>query len=465
MYHVRKYQLEISNMAPAIPLDGHHRFNLDVSGIAGFFGGDESFAAMSSVHLVRGRRWMGWYNSPGSYVVAKKYGVLAKSRLWDGLFPGVNVDPTKMLELDGKVGPRYLGVHSGTSLEKTGHLAHLLAEHCNELPDNQVVGTAAQTDLHLTIVHLSEYPEEIARADGTLPSVHLSPFDPIAIIPILASIAAAVVCGVFQDWFSFSMIVVGIVVNGISCAVIGSGVLKVKGPNPSKHSPPGDGIFFSSGSNQRVILVKGGERIVSTLVRGQYFLHYASQSKYHDIGICSVALTFQFLVQLFMMPQGTLFGQIMFISSFAVSWLYNAYLASVDREDLQKHILVSALLQQPKTWTIRVPKYTTLAVLATLNLQVGDARSILDAFIPNNTKVWNLVKEIVVEGIQTENDPADIVQVKDTAGFTESETNLLQDMVALSSLAFKTYKDTPATAAPTESNKSHASTEKGDHVV
>ncbi|KAF4618968.1 hypothetical protein D9613_010078 [Agrocybe pediades] len=454
-------------MAPTIPLDGPQSFNLDVSGIAGFFGGDESFAAMSSVHLVRGRRWMGWYNSPGSYIVAKKYGVLAKSRVWDGLFPGVNVDPTRMLELDGKVGPRYLGVHSGTSLDKTGHLAYLLAEHCSELPDNQIVGTASPTDLHLTIVHLNDYPEEIIRSDGTLPSVHLSPFDPIGIMPILVSIGAAVICGVFRDWWSFSMIVTGIIVNGISCAVIGSGVLKVKGPNPSKHSPPGDGIFFSTGSNQRVILLKGSERIVSTLVRGQYFLHYKSQSKYHDIGLCSMALTAQFLVQLFLMPQGRLFGQIMFLATFAVSWLYNAYLASVDREDLQKHILVSALLQKPKAWTIRVPKYTTLAVLAAMNLQTGDARPILDAFIPNNTKVWNLVKGTVAEGIKTNVDPAEIIGGKNTGDLTESESKLLHDMISLSSLAFQTAKETPTTLPDFDAKlqSDNGSHEKGEHVV
>ncbi|KIJ36777.1 hypothetical protein M422DRAFT_179050, partial [Sphaerobolus stellatus SS14] len=71
----------------------HSSFSLDVSGIAGFFGGEEAFAAMTSVHLFRGRRWLGWYNSPGSFYVSKKYGILARSRVWDGLYPGVNVDP------------------------------------------------------------------------------------------------------------------------------------------------------------------------------------------------------------------------------------------------------------------------------------------------------------------------------------------------------------------------------------
>ena len=107
------------------------RFDLDSSGIAGFFGGEESFAAMNSVHLMPGRRWMGWYNSPGSYFVAKKYGMLPDSTFWDGLFPGNSVKPEKLVELDSKSGPRYTGVYSGTQLPKTGHLSYLIALYCD----------------------------------------------------------------------------------------------------------------------------------------------------------------------------------------------------------------------------------------------------------------------------------------------------------------------------------------------
>ncbi len=88
---------------------GNNKFSLDSSGIAGFFGGEESFAAMNTVHLPA-RRWMGWYNSPGSYFVAKKYGILPESRFWDGLFPGATVTPAKLVELDVNLGPRYTGV-------------------------------------------------------------------------------------------------------------------------------------------------------------------------------------------------------------------------------------------------------------------------------------------------------------------------------------------------------------------
>ncbi|TBU55666.1 hypothetical protein BD310DRAFT_969097 [Dichomitus squalens] len=48
---------------------------------------------------------------------------------------------------------------------------------------------------------------------------------------------------------------------------------------------------------------------------------------------------------LLLIPQGTLFGQIMFISTLALSWGYNSYLSSVDREDIQTDILIESVLR------------------------------------------------------------------------------------------------------------------------
>src|SRR5258708_37465646 len=107
-----------------IPLQ-NAKFTLDASGVAGFFGGEEAISAMATVHVFEGRKWMGWYNSPGSYTVAKKYGRLAKSRFWDGLFPGVSVNPAALFEYSGQIGPEYRGVCSGTVISNTGQTGYL----------------------------------------------------------------------------------------------------------------------------------------------------------------------------------------------------------------------------------------------------------------------------------------------------------------------------------------------------
>ncbi|PPQ95901.1 hypothetical protein CVT26_015587 [Gymnopilus dilepis] len=414
-------------------------FELDVSGIAGFFGGEEAFAAMSSIHLVRGRRWLGWYNSPGSYFVAKKYGVLARSRIWDGLYPGINVDPTTMLELDGKVGPRYIAAHSGTRLPSTGHLAYLFAQHCQEHHGEvQSISDPKPSDLFLTIVHLEDFKE--FEGYPKVPAKSFGAFDPLAIIPIGCSIAACVLSAVFEDWYCFALILLGVLTNGISCVVIGSGVLKVRQPNPSAYSPPGDGILDGY---PRVILMKGSEKAVQGITKGKFFLEYESESQYHDIGICAVLLTIQFLGQLFLIPQGTLFGQILFLATLGISWLFNAYLASVDNEALQTRILSEVLLHKPKTSTVRLPKRTSLVVFAALYMGTKDPRSFLDEMIPNDTAVWKLVKETISEAIIKDVDPEDILGEKSqkVAALDNFEKGLFDDMLKQASIGFRGAKE------------------------
>ncbi|KAF8884218.1 hypothetical protein CPB84DRAFT_1734462 [Gymnopilus junonius] len=421
------------------PLE-HSSFKLDVSGIAGFFGGEEAFAAMSSVHLVRGRRWLGWYNSPGSYFVAKKYGVLAQSRIWDGLYPGVNVDPAKMLELDGKNGPRYTAVHSGTRLPTTGHLAYLFANHCDKEPGSPIqkeVVKESPSDVFLTIAKLDDFKK--FEGYPNVPDNSFSPFNPLSLIAMGYSFGACAICGIFNDWFCFSMILLGILSNGISCYIIGSGVLQVKRVDPSPNSPPGDGILEGA---RRVILLKGSEQSVTTITRASFYLHYKSETQYHDIGWSAAALTTQFLLQLFIIPQGTLFGQIMFLSSFAVSWIYNAYLASLDTEALQRGILTKILLQKPVIWTIRFPKRTALVVFVAVYTDAEDPRSFLDEMIPNNTSVWRLVKETITEAILTEKDPEVVVGSKSQVvnELRSKDQGLVQDMLKQASIGYNAAK-------------------------
>ena len=82
--------LSRSSVLPNIWLNDDTNINLDISGVAGFFGGDVEVSAMTTVHLYSARKYLGWYNTPGSYEIARRYGQVARSRFWDGLYPGVN---------------------------------------------------------------------------------------------------------------------------------------------------------------------------------------------------------------------------------------------------------------------------------------------------------------------------------------------------------------------------------------
>lgn len=412
----------------------HTKFSLDVSGIAGFFGGEESFAAMSSVHLMRGRRWMGWYNSPGSYYVAKKYGTLAKSRLWSGLFPGPSVEPAEMLELDSKSGPRYMGVYSGTRLSTTGHLSYLISRHCdlkvkpqsppspladdrspNDSPEpgsKPFKGQGGQekkqrTKISITIVEL----EDQKKWEGypIIPDEYFLAFDPLGLIATVFTIAGGVMAALWGDWYSFAMIFLGAVSNGVSCYVLGSGILELDSPVPSPNSPPGDGMLIST---RDIIILKGNEQSVSNVIRGRYHLHYNSHPKYRNIGWSSVILISQFLLQLFLVPQGVLIGQIMFLATFIVSWGFNAYLASVDRETLQTDVLLK-ILGQPRIRKFTVDKWSTAAVFATFYLQPKEPESVINELMPNSTPAWNAWKKRIVEAILQKCEPSKVPEPDD----------------------------------------------------
>jgi len=253
---------------PANPLP-QSSFTLDVSGVAGFFGGDEAVYAMATVNIYQGRRWLGWYNSPGSYTVAKKYGQIAHSGIWDGLFPGISIDPATLFELSGSRGPEYLAAHSGTIIQDTGHIGHLFMKECEApVPEVQVQVVKGRTSstVTVTIAKFGDEPKYKMNPVLSQPTIHL------AAIPILSSLITCVVCGVYEDWYCFSMILLGIITSGLSCFVIGSAKLYFTHPKPAPGSPKGDGIM--EGSGEMVILL-GDEGAVSSVTRGEFSLVFA----------------------------------------------------------------------------------------------------------------------------------------------------------------------------------------------
>ena len=375
-----------SVVAPALPLDKSN-FTLDTSGVASVFGGDEAVSAMATVHVYENRRWLGWYNTPGSYQIAKRYGLLAKSRFFDSFFAGVHTDPASLFELDGWKGPKFRAAHSGTIIEETGHLAALFMKECASREGKAVEGRKTQA-VGVTIAELNHDP-----APQMYPR-RINAYSPVfASIPIAISIGTCVACGVFEDWYSFLLILLGILTNGISCLVIGSGKFAFTHPDPAKGSPPGDGIL---GSDKEIVVLRGTEGAVKAITHGRFYLSFASEAQYKNIGWCSVLFTIQFIAQLLFIPQGSLFGQIMFVTSLGVSWIYNSWLSSLDKEKIQLDILLNSVLKNPVLTRYCLGTRTTMVVFILLVLQPEEPTKILNELLPNDTKVWKQWKETVV---------------------------------------------------------------------
>ncbi|KAI0807064.1 hypothetical protein C8Q74DRAFT_1225613 [Fomes fomentarius] len=404
---------------PQIPLSTSD-LNLDISGVAGFFGGDVA----------------------GSYEIAKRYGQLGTSRFWDGLYPGINVDPAVLFEMDGRSGPKYRAVHSGTVMNKTGHLAHLFVQECRDIPSGHgLEETRVTTPVFVTVADLQHQP---LREEH--PRLYRDSTGLLAIIPISASLVTAVACAVFQDWFSFSMIVLGMISSGISCLVIGTGVFTFTHPVPALGAPDGDGVL--EGGSDTIVVLKGQEGAVNPLTRGRFSLKYSSEPQFHNIGLSSMLLTIQFLAQLLIVPQGEIFGQIMFLTSLAVSWCYNSYLASLDKESIQRDILVQQVLRSPRMRKYKLGTRTIMVVFVLLVLSPADdeaLRKVLDDLLPNETRVWHLWKDMVLHRIcilhQDRLAAAEAFDfdMSGTDGFNEGDRTLLKTLYNDARTAYRAY--------------------------
>lgn len=350
-----------------IPLD-HSNVNLDLSGVAGFFGGNVAVSAMSTVYFRRGRKYMGWYNNAGSCEIAQRYGQLARWSFWDGLFPGEDTPPAIVFKLDGNDGPSFIGLKSGAvRLAKTGHIAHLLCTQCqeqreaemeeeekekekayipNDLPFDAVVVDLSCATLQKQNPDQPNKPIELHTDIGPWWS-YLPP-----LLPILASAATAAACVFFDDWICFSMIVLGMMASGISCWMIGTGQIFFRQLDAAEETSPSRAGILLDGD--RIVVLKGPVETVSAITHGRFELvykfpyHKGNDETYHVLGISSCILTVQFLAQLLIVPQGTFFGQIMFLVSLGCSWIYNCCVSPFSLE-AQRHALFREVIVYPRS--------------------------------------------------------------------------------------------------------------------
>ncbi|KIJ07044.1 hypothetical protein PAXINDRAFT_158549 [Paxillus involutus ATCC 200175] len=150
----------------------------------------------------------------------------------------------------GNLGPKFRAAHSGTVMDETGHLAALFMKIAASLEGKVVKGRTTQP-VGVTVAELKHVPPPQMYPQ------RINAYSPIfASIPITVSIGTCIACAMFDDWFSFAMILLGILTSGISCLVIGSGKFTFTHPDPAKGSPAGDGLL-ASGTD--VVLLKGEE--------------------------------------------------------------------------------------------------------------------------------------------------------------------------------------------------------------
>ncbi|PPQ92747.1 hypothetical protein CVT25_003856 [Psilocybe cyanescens] len=429
------------------PLENSN-FNLDIFSVAGFFGGDEVLESMSTIHLTDGRKWRGWYNSPGAYTVAKSVGRIANSQFWRGLFPGSCQDPASSFGLDGKKGPEYMAVLSGTKMT-SGYMGYLLAQHVKHYPEvtNLFDGESRTTkNTGVTIIDIQDV-RHLPHLSSQSSTFHLL----LSYFTMISSIACAIFCLIlFDDKFCFTAILLGTIIGGISTLIIGMGTLTLQTVfQPAPGSPPGDGVLVG----EEFIVLRGKEGHVNAITKGKFHLKLKGAPKYHIIGICSVLYFLQFIVQLFLIPQGHLIGQIMFLSSFAISWIYNGAIASIDKEAKQAKLLKKSVTMDIKKYTL--PNRTRAVVFTCLSLRRSleeieqspvysdfNPESLLKSMLPNDTRVWHKWRSVVKDILLRNQDPQyfdDALDDEDMADLREDQRNLLSTLLKDAKCAYKMY--------------------------
>ncbi|RDX45451.1 hypothetical protein OH76DRAFT_953020 [Lentinus brumalis] len=383
-------------MTPLLPLRST-TFSLDVSSLAVFLGADAALAVMMLPHLHSQRKLWGWYNCPGSYQIAKRYGELARFRFWSALFGSAKVPPELALELSSAAGSTFTAAWSSIAVSPTSHLAAMLLQECRDLTATVVAGRqTAPVDVTIADLRREPSPLEYPRVPSTYSRW-------MAACPIAATLSASIACAIYRDFSCAAMILVGAICHGLACLVMGNARFVYRHDAPSEHAPTLAHGWLESQNSRSIVILRGSDRAVAPVLRGRFSLQFQSSQQHCLITFCSILLGAQFLLQLLFVPQGTRFGQIMFICSLFISWLYHQHILAHSKADVLQRITTEDVLGGPTLRKFRFGSRTTAAVFVLLVLrpEIRDMRTGLASLLPSDTLVWQSWHDAVVSRLES----------------------------------------------------------------
>ncbi|KAH9857769.1 hypothetical protein C2E23DRAFT_719922 [Lenzites betulinus] len=394
---------------------------------SGFVGGDATASAHTASYLYGRRNVPSLYNSPGSYELGKRLAAVAQSRFWDGLHGGANVDSDALTRTSPSTGgPKFVASFSGTTIANTGEAAQVLLNHVKNLPVDAVAEGRVTAPFAVTVADLYYAP----ASEIYLTLKVAAPF-----LPILASIGASAGCAAIGDWHTFSMIVLGMVCNAATSTILRSGDLTFNRPASTPGSPAGDG-FLEAGNE--IIVLKGHEDAVSAVTRGRFALRFKNEAALGRLSTAATLATLQCLAQLIVVPQGTVVGQLCFLFSIAVAWLYNAHMVSVEKKAKAK-VVIDDLLASPVTRRYSLGTRAAMAVFLMQVLKPTNIEEQLAALIPNNTRVWALWRKTVARRLRDEKLAFDTGVPPEAAEFNAQENILIRTLLGDAQAAVNVY--------------------------
>ncbi|KAH9946396.1 uncharacterized protein BXZ73DRAFT_86525 [Epithele typhae] len=389
------------------------------SALLGFVGGDQTATALYLTHIAGRQRIPTLVNSPGSYFAARALAVLHKARVWDGLHPGVSVDPCSLASPSTTPGPKFIASVSGTILDSTGPIAQELLEHTRSLSAQTVSGRRT-TPLAVTIVELPDAPHSELH-----PTARISA--PV-FLPILASAAAATFCGLTSDYTTLAAIAFGMLCSAGASRALHAGDLTFTRPLSTPGATVGDG-YLETGNE--FIVLRGSETAVAAVTRGQMTLRFRSECTHRSLAFAALLLGTQCVAQLLLLPLGTLLGQLAFLLATAAAWLYHAHVAR-QAPAAWRRLVLEDVLSAPAMARYSVGTRTAAAVVLMRLLRPADVEEQLARLLPNNTPVWKLWRETVAQRLRS-GKPAFVgadVPVPVPATFDMNERRLFHTLLA-----------------------------------
>ncbi|KAF8549376.1 hypothetical protein OG21DRAFT_1513830 [Imleria badia] len=392
---------------------------------------------MAGVHVYGNRGWLGWYNTPGSLQIAKRFSSfpkfvsLSQTRFSDI----VCADPTALFEMVDCKGPKFRAAYSGTVIQETGPVATLLMKACAALDSEGKVAVGRKAKvIGVTIADLGWPPDSEMRPKPVRSSTSALLF---ASVPIAVSIGTCALCAVFEDRYASSLILVGIVASGISYRILASADFLFTHPEPARGSPPGDGILVS---DKDFVLLRGPEGAVNCITRGNFSLRFSSMAHYSRLRWCSVLFFIQGATQLLLIPQASLFGQVMFLTSLGVSALYNS---SWGEEKTYRRLILESVLQNPKVTKCTFGTRTAAVVFMLLVLKPQDPTALLNELLPNDTEVWQHWKVTISTRLRRPLDQLFLPEseIGNLDEFTAQDRELLYMLFSDARAAYKVYGD------------------------
>ncbi|KAH9857768.1 hypothetical protein C2E23DRAFT_290845 [Lenzites betulinus] len=412
------------------------QFSLDPSQLAGFLGADAALAAMMLPHLHAQRKWCGWYNCPGSYYLAKRYGQLARFRFWSPLYRPSAVPRELAAELGGAVGPSFTSASSGATLARTSPLASLLVEECSEIEAVEVKGRCSDT-VEVVIVSLDQAPPE-----QLFPRVPHSYSKRLALFPIAVTVSTGIACCHYHDYYIATVIFLSALCHGIACRVMGDAQFTYQ------HRIPPQTPRYESGwlsTPRSFIVLSGTEAAIAPINWGRFSLAFNHSMEHCMVTACSILLGIQFLLQLLLVPQGGFFGQIMFLVSVVAAWFYHRLILARAKEVVERRILMADVLGGPRIQKYRFGTRTAAAVFTVLALRrvIGaDIQARLQALLPSGSPVWELwhdrVTQKILHGLPLRFEDCDWEWQK-MAGLQTAESLLIHQLFVDTECAYEAY--------------------------